>query len=203
MSAATEVLTIGHSSLSYEDFLSLLRSASVTAVADVRTAPYSRYYPHFNREDLQEELKADGIAYVYLGNELGGRPKDSRFFCDGVADYEKMSRTPEFAQGLDRVLLGSQRYRIAMMCSEQDPLECHRCLLVGRALHEKGRTVRHILNTGALLNHSDVESMLMDMSGKNKADLFERPEARLSAAYREQASKVAFAAPTPKQVVAR
>jgi uncharacterized protein (DUF488 family) len=203
MSAAGEVLTVGHSNLSYEDFLSLLRGASVTAVADVRTAPYSRYYPHFNREDLQEELKADGIAYAYLGNELGGRPKDSSFFCDGVADYEKMARTPEFAQGLERVISGSRRYRIAMMCSEHDPLECHRCLLVGRVLHEKGSTVRHILSTGEFLDHSDVESRLMEISGKNKADLFERPEARLTAAYREQASKVAFAAPIQKQVVAR
>src|SRR5579872_6567480 len=113
-----EVLTIGHSTLPYERFLALLRQASVTAVADVRTAPFSRHFPHFNSDVLRDELRHDNIAYVFLGKELGGRPKDKRFFCDGVADYEKMAETEEFERGLDRVIEGAKKYRIAMMCSE-------------------------------------------------------------------------------------
>lgn len=190
--AAVEVLTIGHSTLSYERFLALLRHASVTAVADVRTTPFSRHFPHFNRDTLRDELRQDNIAYVFLGEELGGRPKGEWFFCDGVADYEKMAETAHFARGLERIIDGSKKYRIAMMCSEHDPLDCHRCLLVGRALHERGVTVRHILSGGQIINHWQIEDRLMDVSGKSDIDLFEPPAKRLAAAYRDRAMRVAF-----------
>jgi uncharacterized protein (DUF488 family) len=191
--AAVEVLTIGHSTLPYERFLALLRQASVTAVADVRTAPYSRYFPHFNRDTLRDELRRDQIAYVFLGEELGGRPKDKRLFCDGIADYEKMARTEQFAKGLDRVVDGAKKYRLAVMCSEHDPLDCHRCLLVGRALKQRGATVRHILGSGEIIGHDAIETKLMALSNKIDDDFFEPIEKRLAAAYHDRASKVAFA----------
>ncbi len=189
---AVEVLTIGHSTLPYERFLALLRKAAVTAVADVRTSPFSRHFPHFNRDVLRDELRQDSIAYVFLGEELGGRPKDKRFFCDGVADYEKMAETEEFARGLDRVIEGAKKYRIAMMCSEHDPLDCHRCLLVGRALRARGIAVRHILTGGNTIDHPQIEAKLMEMSGKSDIDLFDPATKRLAAAYRDRAMKVAF-----------
>jgi len=187
-----EILTIGHSTLPYERFLSLLRGESITAIADVRTAPFSRHFPHFNRETLRKQLRRDNVAYAFLGEELGGRPKGQRFFCDGVADYERMAETPEFASGLVRVLDGAQKYRIAMMCSEHNPLDCHRCLLVGRALHERGTTVRHILSSGQIIDHRKIEDQLLEMSGKNDTDLFDPLAKRLAAAYRNRAMKVAF-----------
>ena len=189
---AVEVLTIGHSTLPYERFLALLRNASVTAIADVRTAPFSRHFPHFNRDSLRDELRQDNVAYVFLGEELGGRPKGQRFYCDGVADYEKMAETADFARGLERVIEGAKKYRIAMMCSEHDPLDCHRCLLVGRALHERGVNVRHILSSGQIVDHRQIEDKLMEMSGKSDIDLFEPPAKRLAAAYRDRAMRVAF-----------
>lgn len=189
---AIEVLTIGHSTLPYERFIALLRQEAVTAVADVRSAPYSKHFPHFNRDVLRDELRQDKVAYVFLGEELGGRPTGERLFCDGVADYERMAETHEFANGLKRVLEGAKKYRIAMMCSEQDPLDCHRCLLVGRALQERGVTVRHILNSGKVINHRQIEDKLIEMSGKGATDLFETPMKRLSAAYRARAMKVAY-----------
>ena len=187
-----EVFTIGHSTLSYEKFLELLRRASITAVADVRTAPYSRHFPQFNRDTLRSELLLDNIAYVFLGDELGGRPKDKQFFCDGVADYEKMALTANFAKGLRRVVDGAKKYRIAMMCSEHDPLECHRCLLVGRALHERGIAVRHILLDAREVSQADLEERILEFSGRGGGDLFEGREMRLAVAYRKQASKVAY-----------
>ncbi|MBA1144208.1 DUF488 domain-containing protein [Mesorhizobium neociceri] len=189
---AIEVLTIGHSTLPYERFLALLRQASVTAIADVRTAPFSRHFPHFNRDVLCEELRQDKVAYVFLGAELGGRPKDTQFFCDGVADYEKMAETDDFARGLDRVIKGAKKFRIALMCSEHDPMDCHRCLLVGRALHERGIIVRHILSSGQLVDHNQIEARLMEMSGKSDIDLFEPPAKQIASAYRDRATKVAF-----------
>lgn len=190
--AAVEVLTIGHSTLSYERFLALLSRASVTAIADVRSAPFSRHFPHFNRDALRNELGSHDVAYVFLGEELGGRPKGRRFFCNGVADYEKMAETDSFARGLERVIEGAKKYRIAMMCSEHDPLDCHRCLLVGRGLQEQGVTVRHILGNSEIVGQRQIEEKLMAMSGKSDIDLFEPPAKRLAAAYRDRAMKVAF-----------
>jgi uncharacterized protein (DUF488 family) len=187
-----EILTVGHSSLSYEEFFKLLRGASVTAVADVRTAPFSRRNPQFNRDPLRDQLRIDRTAYVFLGDELGGRPKDQHFFCDGVADYEKMAQSPDFERGLQRVIEGAKQYRVALMCSEHDPLECHRCLLVGRALHGRGVTVKHLLSDRTVVNQSDMEKRLLQWSRQSGEDLFENYENRLAAAYRKRASKVAY-----------
>ncbi len=187
-----EILTVGHSSLSYEEFFKLLREASVTAIADVRTVPFSRRNPQFNRDTLRAQLRMDKIAYVFLGDELGGRPKEQHFFCDGVADYEKMAQSSDFERGLQRVVEGAKQYRVALMCSEHDPLECHRCLLVGRALHGRGVTVKHILSDRTIVNQSDLEKRLLKWSRQGGEDLFENYENRLAAAYRKRASKVAY-----------
>ena len=196
-SEVVEVLTIGHSTHSWEGFVALLRNTGVTAVADVRTSPYSRHQPHFNREELREELRLDGISYVFLGKELGGRPVERRFYSEGVADYEKMAGTTEFSNGLARVVEGAKRYRVALMCSENDPLDCHRCLLVGRALAERGVRVSHILSNGKIVSHIEIEEKLMELSGRGADDLFAPHAERLVAAYRDRARRVAFAEPEP------
>jgi uncharacterized protein (DUF488 family) len=192
---ATEVLTVGHSTLPYERFLSLLRGARVTAIADVRSAPYSRQFPHFSRDELCERLRSDGVSYVFLGKELGGRPSEEKFYCEGVADYEKMAQAPEFNKGLDRVIEGAKKHRIALMCSERDPLDCHRCLLVGRALARRGVRVGHILSDGSVVRHEQIEDRLLELAGRTDDDLFATRSDRLAAAYRERARKVAFAEP--------
>lgn len=197
MSDTLTVLTIGHSTHSWERFIALLRGANVTAIADVRTSPYSRLYPHFNRDDLRDELRSDGISYVFLGKELGGRPSERRFFCEGVADYEKMAQASEFNKGLDRVIEGAKKYRIALMCSERDPLDCHRCLLVSRALAQRGVRVNHILDNGNVVSQDAIEDKLLELSGRNTDDFFAPRAERLATAYRERARKVAFAEPQP------
>jgi uncharacterized protein (DUF488 family) len=190
-----EVLTIGHSTHSWERFIALLRKANVTAIADVRSSPYSRYSKRFNRDVLREELRLDGVSYVFLGGELGGRPKEQMLYCEGVADYEKMAQASEFKKGLDRVVDGAKKYRIALMCSERDPLDCHRCLLVGRALVGRGVRVGHILDDGRIVNHAQIEDKLLKLSSHNSEDMFAPREERLTAAYRERARKIAFAEP--------
>jgi uncharacterized protein (DUF488 family) len=194
---AIEVLTIGHSSLPYERFLALLRKANVTAIADVRSSPRSRRFPHFSQDQLREELRLDGVSYVFLGKELGGRPEARALYCDGVADYEKMANTPEFAAGLERVVNGAKTYRIALLCSERDPLDCHRCLLVGRALAERGVRVGHILDDATIVPHAQIERRLLELAGRNADDMFVSGEDQLAAAYRERARKIAFAERKP------
>jgi hypothetical protein len=191
------ILTIGHSTHTYERFVELLRNAGVTAVADVRTSPHSRHFPHFNRGTIEAKLHADGIAYSFLGEELGGRPKSRKYYSDGVADYERMAAAAEFKSGLKRVIDGAQKYRIALMCAEQDPLDCHRCLLIARALAERGMKAGHILPDGQIVSHSEIEDRLLSMSGRGKDDLFASREEQLASAYRERARKVAYAEAAP------
>lgn len=191
----TEVLTVGHSILPYGDFLGLIRRANVTAIADVRSSPHSSRFPQFDRDSLSCDLRRDGIVYVFLGRELGGRPSGHQLYRNGVADYERMSQRGEFEKGLDRVIEGARKHRIALMCSEHNPLECHRCLLVGRALAERGVRVNHILDDGRIVGHSEIEERLLALSGRSEDDLFASRSERLALAYREQSRKVAFNEP--------
>lgn len=197
-----EVLTIGHSTQSFADFLQLLREADVTALADVRSQPYSRRVPHFNRETLKESLGDAKIAYVYLGDELGDRPATPELYSDGVADYEKMARKESFGRGLDRVIDGARTHRIALMCAERDPLDCHRCLLVGRALKERGVDVRHIVGPGETVGQQDIEELLLAMADQAHTDLFMPRQDQIAQAYRHKARRAAYSensAPTGKE----
>jgi len=196
------VFTIGHSTHTYERFIELLRGAGVTAVADIRTSPHSRHFPQFNRGSLEAKLRADGIAYSFLGEELGGRPKGRQYYRDGVADYERMATAGEFERGLKRVIDGTKKYRIALMCAEQDPLDCHRCLLVARALQDCAMKAGHILPDGQIVSQTEIEDRLLSMSGRGQDDLFASREEQLSSAYRERARKVAYAEAAPDPIEA-
>ena len=187
------ILTIGHSNHSVEDFLGLLRGAGVTAIADVRSSPSSRHCPHFDRERLRESLQAEGMAYVFLGQSLGGRPADPSLYTDGVADYERMASTREFQRGVARVLDGAVRYRLALLCSERDPLDCHRFLMVSRALKAQGCEVAHVLCDGTVESMHVTEQRLIELTGVQQVGLFGRSEAGLlDAAYRIRARAVAY-----------
>jgi hypothetical protein len=133
-----------------------------------------------------------------MGEQLGGRPKEGHFFRNRIADYEKMATSSDFLRGLDRLIDGTKKHRIALVCSEHNPLDCHRCLLVGRALTERNLTMRHILSDGSIINQSEVERRLLQLAAgdtKNADDLFLSQEEQLVDAYRKQARKVAFQQP--------
>ncbi len=187
------VFTIGHSNHTVDQFLALLRGAEITAVGDVRSTPYSRYLEHFNREKIQASLRAAGIAYVYLGDLLGGRPPDPNCYLDGVIDYELVAAKPEFKQGISRLLRGAEKHCIALMCSEKDPLDCHRFLLVSRALKRAGVDVRHIQADGSFEPMAATERRLIEATGQDQTQLFGRATADpLTEAYRTKANEVAY-----------
>ena len=177
---ANAVLTIGHSNQALETFIELLRRHRVDALADVRSAPYSRFNPHFNREPLAASLKAEGIAYVYLGRELGGRPGDRACYDDqGRVLYDRVAATESFREGVERVVKGSARHRIAVMCAEKEPLHCHRTLLVARKLDERGVEVAHIHADGRLESHHDAMDRLIELTGlRTDGHLFRRAQPR-------------------------
>jgi len=159
------VFTIGHSNHSSERFLALLQGASITAVADVRSIPRSRRWPHFSRVRIEHWLAEAGIADDFLGAELGGKPADPALLREGRPDYDLMAATPAFKAGLERVLDGAGRYRIALMCAEREPLDCHRFLLVSRHLRERGVCLRHILADGSIEPHEITENRLLRQAG--------------------------------------
>lgn len=198
MPSEPRILTIGHSTHSWDRFQALLSGAGVTAVADVRTSPWSKHTPQFNRDALADKLRQIGVAYVFLGAALGGRPADDRLFEDGVADYEAMAAEPAFKAGLDRVRKGAETHVVAMMCAEQEPLDCHRCLLVSRRLRTSGLKVAHILPDGRIESHEQTERRLLVCEGLDHDDIFESPTERLDRAYRQRARKVAFAENLPE-----
>ena len=193
-SAGGGLLTIGHSNLTADRFVALLKHAGVTAVADVRSVPFSRWCPWFSGKALAERLAREAIAYIALGDALGGRPRDPRLYRDGVADYEAMAARAEFAAGLERVVDEMARHRVCLLCAEREPLDCHRCLLVGRALAEEGVDVGHILSSGQVLTHAEIEDRLLDLAGLTDENLLAASRGeRLAEAYRARARKAAYA----------
>jgi uncharacterized protein (DUF488 family) len=188
-----EVFSIGHSTLEFAAFVAALRKCRINAIADVRSSPYSRHYPQYNREELKNALQVEGIAYVFLGKELGGRPKDQALYTKGIADYEKMAASDSYKEGIERLERGAHKYRLAIMCSERSPLDCHRCLLVSRTLWEHNISVNHIVPGGQNISQKQVESELLTQVNKVEADMFESTESRLDQAYRDRAQKVAYA----------
>jgi uncharacterized protein (DUF488 family) len=188
----TALFTIGHSTHEWEFFLTLLRQAGVSALADVRSSPYSAFSPQFSSAELQAALRLAGLSYVFMGKELGGRPIDPRCYSDGIADYEKMAVSVIFRDGVERVIEGSRRHRIALMCSERDPLDCHRFLLVSRRLAERGLSPAHILANGQVSTHREIEDRLLELTDRMADDLFAPRAERLALAYRERARKVAY-----------
>lgn len=153
--------TIGHSNHSIENFVALLKKHNITAIADVRSYPYSRYLPHFNQVELKKKLREAKIAYVFLGKELGARSSNLGCYVEGKALYEKIASTKEFSLGLDRLLSGVKKYNIALMCAEQDPITCHRAILICPHLKDKGLEIQHILKNGSLESHSHLEKRLL------------------------------------------
>jgi uncharacterized protein (DUF488 family) len=143
------LFTIGHSNHPAEHFLDLLRRHGITAVADVRSKPYTRYAKHFCREPLCRYLEGNGVRYVFLGDLVGGMPDDPELLGPGgKPDYARIAASPAFAAGIERLVNGADKHLIALMCGEEDPGKCHRHHLIAQALRARGIAVRHIRGDG-------------------------------------------------------
>src|SRR5215212_4466184 len=151
------IFTIGHSNHPLDTFLDLLRLHQIEVLVDVRSQPRSRYVPHFNPENIKGSLKEHGFQYIYMGKELGGRPEGAEFYDEaGHVRYDRVAQASLFLAGLERLIAGGGRYRVAMMCSEEDPTHCHRRLLIGRVLRTRDVPFLHIRGTGALQTEDEV-----------------------------------------------
>jgi uncharacterized protein (DUF488 family) len=188
------IYTIGHSNHPIERLVTLLQQHHIEALGDVRSNPYSRFNPQFNRERLQASLAAADIRYVFLGEELGARSKDPECYDEnGRVSYAKLATSSLFRRGLQRLQTGMQQHRIAIMCAERDPLECHRTILVTRELEKIGIPVTHILHDGSLETNSSAMTRLAADLKLAATDLFRTPDQLIQDAYDQQGSRMGWA----------
>ena len=187
-----KLFTIGHSNHALDAFLQLLRTHGVSAVADVRSAPYGRYCPHFSKDTLSRSLGEAEIKYVFLGRELGGRSDDPSCYDNGRVRYSRLARQPEFRAGIERLKKGAADHRVAIMCAEREPLECHRTILVSPVLEGDGLSVKHVHADGRLEPHRDAMDRLIELVGLPHDDLFRSREEIVAEALLRQEGRVAY-----------
>ncbi|MBN1970365.1 MAG: DUF488 domain-containing protein, partial [Candidatus Delongbacteria bacterium] len=146
-----KLFTIGHSNHTLEIFFDLLGSQEIGVVIDVRSAPYSRYCPQYNKDALEKSLKSRGMEYIFLGRELGGRRNDENCYVEGKLKFEIIAKLPIFQEGLKRVFQEIENHKAALMCAEAEPLNCHRTILVCRELKKirSDLQITHILADGS------------------------------------------------------
>ena len=159
MSAGPTIWSVGHSTHAMPAFLELLEAAGIQVVADVRSQPFSRFNPQFNRRELRAALRDAGLDYVFLGEELGGRPPERELYDEaGHVLYGELAKNPRFRGGLRRLIEGAERFRVAMVCSEEDPTHCHRRLLITRVLCDEGVSVLHIRGDRTTIAEADLQA---------------------------------------------
>ncbi|MEQ8846196.1 DUF488 domain-containing protein [Botrimarina sp.] len=190
-----EIFTVGYSTHEWPGFLALLQRAGVTAVADVRSHPAARL-PQYRQETLAPALRDAGIAYVFLGEELGARRVEPECYIDGRADYDRIARLPAFREGIARLQRGAELHTITLLCAEREPLDCHRGVLVSRVLSQAGWRVRHLLADGTVEEHAQTERRLVEWMGVDPLlDAAADPGELLRRAYFERALEVAYRPP--------
>jgi|ERR1043166_639149 uncharacterized protein (DUF488 family) len=191
MATKCSILTVGHSNHEMQVLINLLKKHGVTAVADIRTTPYSAAAPQFNRENLKPKLQSEGFKYVHLGNELGAHPQDPACYKNGKVAYSLQAKTSSFREGLQRVISGAEKHKIALLCVEKEPLDCHRSVLIARELEALSVGVAHILADGSIESHSEAMDRLLKEEKLNRADLFRTREELVEEACTRQERRVA------------
>ncbi|SRR6266487_549073 len=161
--------TIGHSDFEQKRIVELLRDHQIDVVADVRSSPYSRRNPQFNREALVYALREARIRYVFMGHELGARRKEAECYVNGKARYDLIAQTVSFQNGVKRIQTGLQRFHVALLCAEHDPITCHRMILICKYLRAEVNEIRHIRRDGAFETNEDAEKRLLTVLGLNTA----------------------------------
>lgn len=187
--------TIGYSGIQMGDFLSHLKQTQCTVVCDVRSFPKSRYRPEFSRSEFKFHLNEAGLKYAFFGEALGARPSDRECYRNGRAEYDLIAKQQVFSDALSRLYRGAKNSGIALVCSEADPIECHRAILVSRHLAKLVPEIRHIHSDGSVESHVDLEDRLIDLYGTAPPPLLRTDEERevgLDIAYKKQGDAISF-----------
>lgn len=168
--------TVGHSNHALETFLDLLKAHRIEVLVDTRSRPRSKFVPHFDVENLKPAVLQMGLRFVFMGAELGGRPEGDEYYDEeGHVRYDRVAESPLFLAGLEKLEKGANRYRVAVFCSEENPASCHRRLLVGRVLEERGVRLLHIRANGTLQTEAELQAEEEGDTGGQQS-LFEMEE---------------------------
>jgi len=186
-----EIFTIGHSTHSIDVFIELLQQHRIAVICDVRSIPYSRYNPQYNRENLKRALAERDIVYVFMGKELGVRSENPQCYRHGQVQYKRLAQEPTFIKGIHWLREEMKTHRIALLCAEKDPLTCHRTILVCRNLRANDIEIQHILEDGTLKHHREIEQQLMQLH-HIEPDMFHTEAQCIEEAYDKQAEKIAY-----------
>jgi uncharacterized protein (DUF488 family) len=152
----SNIFSIGYAGLSQDKFIEILKSHNISAIADVRSSPFSKMFSGYNKDNMPQWLAENGIKYVYLGQELGPRSANSNHYVNDQVQFDRLSQTDGFKQGISRLNKGAQAMNIAIMCAEKDPMTCHRSLLVAEFSKDSGLEFKHIHQDGRLESHEDM-----------------------------------------------
>jgi uncharacterized protein (DUF488 family) len=196
------VFSLGHSNHELDAFVDLLRLHEIEMVCDVRSHPYSRFHSQFNRESLEARLRASGIAYLFLGAELGARSTDPSCLERGKVRYDRLAATEAFQRGIERIRRESEDHRLALVCAEKEPLECHRTILVARHLDARGLDIQHIHADGSLESHDKAIGRLLLQLKLPERDLFRSRDDVIADAYAVQGARIAYEPTAPESEVA-
>jgi len=193
--------TIGHSKHLLETFLDILSYHQINSILDVRSSPYSRHNPQFNRETIKTDLEINEIEYIFMGDLLGARYENSNLlFDDGKVDFDKVNKLQSFIEGIEKVIDRIKSGRnISLMCAEKDPFSCHRFVLVSRALSRKNVIIKHILSDKSTVSQEELEQRLIGKYTKEtpQLSLFEKKRSReelLDFAYKKRNIDIGYKA---------
>lgn len=189
------IYTVGHSNYEIDNFIKVISSYGIDFIVDVRSSPYSKYCPQFNRENIKDSLKNIGIQYLFLGKELGARPNDSSCYYGGRVQFDLLRKTELFKQGIARLKDAESKVcLLAIMCSEKNPIDCHRTVLISRVLKEEGIDVKHIISDTEVIDQSQIEEQLQKKF-KLEPLLFDSENAaqeRVAEAYEKQEEHITY-----------
>lgn len=159
-----EIFAIGHSNYPYDKLIEMIKKYGIDCVVDIRETPYSKYNTQYNREVLRENLKSSGFTYVYMGHEFGAKRQTKESYNDeGYADFEKVIKEELFLKGIERITKGLQMgYKIVLLGAMQEPIRCHRSIMLGKYLNEKGFDVKYIMHEGNIVNQDYIEEDLLN-----------------------------------------
>lgn len=189
------LFTIGYSGHSADSFVDLVVKNKIDVVCDVRSTPFSAYKPDFSRAAFKAHLNRAGVKYKFFGDLLGARPSDRTCYVAGQATYERISKSSFFQEGLSRIKAGAQSLNLALVCSERDPIECHRAILVCRNLPEIRDYITHIHTDGTPESQLDLDARLVDFLGLTPPPLLQEEgdwSKAVSDAYEKQGEAIAY-----------
>ena len=186
------IYSIGHSNHNIEDLISLLASNKIEFVIDVRSAPYSKLHPHFNKNSFEVYLKNNKMRYLYFGGSLGGRSHVKDDYFNGRVIYKRLAAKEEFKSAIKQIVKISSQHKIVLMCSEKEPLECHRTLLISQEIQKIGMSVLHIHSNGRIESQEEILQRLLKIWHLEAPDLFGTDKERIEEALLKQEMKIAY-----------